>query len=190
MGSKRENWWNRSNNRRGRGSSRGDSRYAISSQTADFARDLRNENKDLWEWAREEGMFGGGTRQTKRPGKAGLWSEVKDRLTTSDLGLCGGHQQRLCIARALAVEPDVLLMDEPCSALDPIATGKIEELLFTLKNTLTIIIVTHNMQQAARISDYTGFLLMGERVEFGETIKIFTVPNDSRTEDYITGRFG
>ncbi len=122
--------------------------------------------------------------------EAGLWSEVKDRLTTSALGLSGGQQQRLCIARALAVEPDVLLMDEPCSALDPIATGKIEELLFTLKNTLTIIIVTHNMQQAARISDYTGFLLMGELVEFGETKKIFTVPNDSRTEDYITGRFG
>ena len=121
---------------------------------------------------------------------AGLWDEVKDRLTTSALGLSGGQQQRLCIARALAVEPDVLLMDEPCSSLDPIATGKIEELLFSLKHTLTIIIVTHNMQQAARISDNTGFLLMGELVEFGETKTIFTVPTDRRTEDYITGRFG
>ena len=121
---------------------------------------------------------------------AGLWDEVKDRLTTSAMGLSGGQQQRLCIARALAVEPDVLLMDEPCSALDPIATGMIEELLFTLKNTLTIIIVTHNMQQAARISDHTGFLLMGALIEFGETKTIFTVPSDRRTEDYITGRFG
>jgi len=122
--------------------------------------------------------------------EAGLWDEVKDRLTKSALGLSGGQQQRLCIARALAVEPDVLLMDEPCSSLDPIATGKIEELLFSLKHTLTIIIVTHNMQQAARISDHTGFLLMGELVEFGETKTIFTVPADHRTEDYITGRFG
>jgi len=122
--------------------------------------------------------------------EAGLWSEVKDRLPTSALGLSGGQQQRLCIARALAVEPDVLLMDEPCSSLDPIATGKIEELLFSLKHSLTIIIVTHNMQQAARISDHTGFLLMGELIEFGETKTIFTVPTDHRTEDYITGRFG
>tara|TARA_B100001971_G_C18259678_1_gene585531 strand:- start:2152 stop:2970 length:819 start_codon:yes stop_codon:yes gene_type:complete len=122
--------------------------------------------------------------------EAGLWDEVNDRLAKSALGLSGGQQQRLCIARALAVEPDVLLMDEPCSSLDPIATGKIEELLFSLKNTLTIIIVTHNMQQAARISDHTGFLLMGELVEFGETKTIFTVPTDPRTEDYITGRFG
>ena len=122
--------------------------------------------------------------------EAGLWNEVKDRLTKNALGLSGGQQQRLCIARALAVEPDVLLMDEPCSSLDPIATGKIEELLFSLKHTLTIIIVTHNMQQAARISDHTGFLLMGELIEFGETKTIFTVPTDHRTEDYITGRFG
>ncbi len=122
--------------------------------------------------------------------EAGLWNEVKDRLRKSALGLSGGQQQRLCIARALAVEPNVLLMDEPCSSLDPIATGKIEELLFSLKETLTIIIVTHNMQQASRISDHTGFLLMGELVEFGKTTTIFTIPTDTRTEDYITGRFG
>ncbi|MGB2723285.1 MAG: phosphate ABC transporter ATP-binding protein, partial [Nitrospira sp.] len=121
---------------------------------------------------------------------AGLWDEVKDRLTQSALGLSGGQQQRLCIARALAVQPDVILMDEPCSALDPIATGKIEELIYTLKDTYTVVIVTHNMQQAARVSDQCGFFLMGELVEFGDTKTIFTTPHDKRTEDYITGRFG
>jgi phosphate transport system ATP-binding protein len=121
---------------------------------------------------------------------AALWDEVKDRLHESALGLSGGQQQRLCIARALAVEPEVLLMDEPCSALDPIATAKIEDLIHTLKNEYTIVIVTHNMQQAARVSDYTGFFLLGELVEFDETPRIFTNPHDRRTEDYITGRFG
>ncbi len=121
---------------------------------------------------------------------AGLWEEVKDRLHQSALGLSGGQQQRLCIARALAVKPEVLLMDEPCSALDPIATAKIEELLFDLKKELTVVIVTHNMQQAARVSDYTGFFLMGELVEFNDTKTVFTTPRDRRTEDYVTGRFG
>ncbi len=121
---------------------------------------------------------------------AGLWDEVKDRLHASALGLSGGQQQRLCIARALAVNPEVLLMDEPCSALDPISTAKIEELLFTLKNELTVVIVTHNMQQAARVSDRTGFFLLGEMVEFADTKKIFTNPSDRRTDDYVTGRFG
>ncbi len=121
---------------------------------------------------------------------AGLWDEVKDRLTQSALGLSGGQQQRLCIARALAVQPEVILMDEPCSALDPIATGKIEELIFKLKDTYTVVIVTHNMQQAARVSNQCGFFLMGELVEFGDTKTIFTTPRDKRTEDYITGRFG
>jgi phosphate transport system ATP-binding protein len=121
---------------------------------------------------------------------AALWDEVNDRLGDSALGLSGGQQQRLCIARAIAVEPDVLLMDEPCSALDPIATAKIEELMLELKNAYTIVIVTHNMQQAARVSDYTGFLLLGELVEFGVTRELFTNPRDKRTEDYITGRFG
>ena len=121
---------------------------------------------------------------------AGLWDEVKDRLQQSALGLSGGQQQRLCIARALAVRPEVILMDEPCSALDPIATGKIEELIYTLKDTYTVVIVTHNMQQAARVSDQCGFFLMGELVEFGDTKTIFTTPRDKRTEDYITGRFG
>ncbi len=121
---------------------------------------------------------------------AGLWDEVKDRLHASALGLSGGQQQRLCIARALAVNPEVLLMDEPCSALDPISTAKIEELLFTLKNELTVVIVTHNMQQAARVSDKTGFFLLGEMVEFADTKKIFTNPSDRRTDDYVTGRFG
>jgi phosphate transport system ATP-binding protein len=121
---------------------------------------------------------------------AALWDEVQDRLHDSALGLSGGQQQRLCIARAIAVEPDVLLMDEPCSALDPIATAKIEELMLTLKDGYTIVIVTHNMQQAARVSDYTGFLLLGELVEFGVTRGLFTNPRDKRTEDYITGRFG
>lgn len=121
---------------------------------------------------------------------AGLWDEVKDRLHESALGLSGGQQQRLCIARALAVNPEVLLLDEPCSALDPISTGRIEELLHTLKEQLTIVIVTHNMQQAARVSDYTGFFLLGELIEYDDTKKIFTNPTDRRTEDYVTGRFG
>ncbi len=121
---------------------------------------------------------------------AALWDEVKDRLHTSAMGLSGGQQQRLCIARLLAVEPDVLLMDEPCSALDPISTMKIEELVTELKSNYTIIMVTHNMQQAARVSDYTAFFLNGEMVEYDETDAIFTRPQDKRTEDYITGRFG
>jgi phosphate transport system ATP-binding protein len=121
---------------------------------------------------------------------AALWDEVQDRLNDSALSLSGGQQQRLCIARAIAVEPDVLLMDEPCSALDPIATAKIEELMLELKSSYTIVIVTHNMQQAARVSDYTGFMLLGELVEFGVTRQLFTNPRDRRTEDYITGRFG
>jgi phosphate transport system ATP-binding protein len=121
---------------------------------------------------------------------AALWEEVKDRLPSSALRLSGGQQQRLCIARAIAIQPEVLLLDEPCSALDPIATGKIEELLYALKEKYTIVIVTHNMQQAARVSDHTGFLLMGELVEFGATEKLFTTPSDPRTEAYITGRFG
>jgi len=121
---------------------------------------------------------------------AALWDEVKDRLLTSALGLSGGQQQRLCIARALAVEPEVLLMDEPASALDPIATQKIEELIFDLKQRFTIIIVTHSMQQAARVSDRTAFFYMGELIEVGDTEQIFTRPSNKRTEDYITGRFG
>src|SRR5262245_6246565 len=121
---------------------------------------------------------------------AALWDEVHDRLHDSALGLSGGQQQRLCIARAIAVEPDVLLMDEPCSALDPIATARIEELMLELKNSYTIVIVTHNMQQAARVSDYTGFMLLGELIEFGVTRELFTNPREKRTEDYITGRFG
>jgi len=121
---------------------------------------------------------------------AGLWEEVKDRLHQSALGLSGGQQQRLCIARALAVNPDVLLLDEPCSALDPISTAKIEELLYSLKDQLTVAIVTHNMQQAARVSDFTGFFLLGELIEYDDTKKIFTNPSDRRTEDYVTGRFG
>ncbi|OPJ59104.1 phosphate ABC transporter ATP-binding protein PstB [Clostridium oryzae] len=119
-----------------------------------------------------------------------LWDEVKDRLKKSALGLSGGQQQRLCIARTLAVEPEVLLMDEPTSALDPISTSKIEELMDSLKKDYTVIIVTHNMQQAGRISDYTAFFLSGEVVEFGKTEDIFYRPKDKRTEDYITGRFG
>jgi phosphate transport system ATP-binding protein len=121
---------------------------------------------------------------------AALWEEVTDRLHESALGLSGGQQQRLCIARAIAVEPDVLLMDEPCSALDPIATARIEELMLELRAGYTIVIVTHNMQQAARVSDYTGFLLLGELVEFGLTRELFTSPRHPKTEDYITGRFG
>ena len=121
---------------------------------------------------------------------AAIWDEVKDRLKKNALGLSGGQQQRLCIARALAVEPEVLLMDEPTSALDPISTSKIEELAIELKEKYTIIIVTHNMQQAVRISDQTAFFLLGELVEYGDTEKLFSQPADKRTEDYITGRFG
>jgi phosphate transport system ATP-binding protein len=121
---------------------------------------------------------------------AALWDEVSDRLNDSALALSGGQQQRLCIARALAVEPEVILFDEPCSALDPISTAKIEELILNLKERYTILIVTHNMQQAARISDYAAFLLLGELIEFGATSQIFTAPKDPRTESYITGRFG
>jgi phosphate transport system ATP-binding protein len=122
--------------------------------------------------------------------RAALWDEVKDKLHESAYGLSGGQQQRLCIARALAVNPEVLLLDEPCSALDPISTAKIEELLFSLKEQCTIIIVTHNMQQAARVADYTGFFLMGKLIEFDETKKMYTKPAKKETEDYITGRFG
>ena len=122
--------------------------------------------------------------------KAGLWDEVKDRLDESGLSLSGGQQQRLCIARALAMEPDVILLDEPCSALDPVSTARIEDLLFELKERYTIIIVTHNMQQAARVSDFTAFLEAGQLIEFGETNEVFTRPKEKRTEDYVTGRFG
>ena len=121
---------------------------------------------------------------------AAIWDEVKDRLKKNALGMSGGQQQRLCIARALAVEPKVLLMDEPTSALDPISTSKIEELVTELKNKYTIVMVTHNMQQAVRVSDYTAFFLLGELVEYGRTDGIFSQPKDKRTEDYITGRFG
>jgi phosphate transport system ATP-binding protein len=123
--------------------------------------------------------------------RSALWDEVKDTLRKkSGASLSGGQQQRLCIARALAVEPQVLLMDEPCSALDPISTGNIEELIFQLKEHYTIVIVTHNMQQASRVAEYTGFFLLGKLIEFDKTEKIFTTPSDKRTEDYITGRFG
>lgn len=122
--------------------------------------------------------------------QAGLWSEVKDRLHINAMTLSGGQQQRLCIARALATEPEIVLLDEPTSALDPISTGHIEELINELKNSVTILIVTHNLHQAARISDYTAFMYMGELVEYGVTDQIFTKPKDSRTESYITGRFG
>ena len=122
--------------------------------------------------------------------QAALWEEVKDRLHDSALNLSGGQQQRLCIARALAMEPEILLMDEPCSALDPISTSHIEDLLFQLKASYTIVIVTHNMQQAARISDYTAFMEMGNLIEFGDTDQIFTTPKKKRTEEYVTGRFG
>jgi phosphate transport system ATP-binding protein len=122
--------------------------------------------------------------------RAALWEEVEDRLDDSALGLSGGQQQRLCIARALSVEPEVILMDEPCSALDPIATGKIENLIHELKKNYTVIIVTHNMQQAARVSDFTGFMYLGELIEFGNTWNIFENPREELTENYITGRFG
>ena len=121
---------------------------------------------------------------------AAIWDEVKDRLDDSALGLSGGQQQRLCIARALAVEPEILLMDEPASALDPIATSRIEDLIGDLKKDYTIVIVTHNMQQAARVSDYTAFLYIGELIEYGDTDRLFTNPAEERTEQYITGRFG
>jgi phosphate transport system ATP-binding protein len=121
---------------------------------------------------------------------AAIWDEVKDRLKKNALGMSGGQQQRLCIARALAVQPEVLLMDEPTSALDPISTSRIEELALELKKDYTIVMVTHNMQQATRISDHTAFFLMGEIVEFDKTENLFSFPRDQRTEDYITGRFG
>ena len=122
--------------------------------------------------------------------RAALWDEVKDKLNEPAVNLSGGQQQRLCIARALSVKPKVLLLDEPCSALDPIATARIEELLGVLRGQVTIVIVTHNMQQAARVSDYTGFMYLGDLIEFDVTTKIFTNPTDSRTQDYVTGRFG
>ncbi|HTE36227.1 MAG TPA: phosphate ABC transporter ATP-binding protein PstB [Reyranella sp.] len=122
--------------------------------------------------------------------RAALWEEVKDKLATSGLGLSGGQQQRLCIARTVAVKPEVILFDEPCSALDPISTSKIEELIDELKQDYTIVIVTHNMQQAARVSDFTTFMYLGEMIEFGQTATVFTTPKDKRTQAYITGRFG
>ncbi len=122
--------------------------------------------------------------------KAALWDEVKDKLDQPGASLSGGQQQRLCIARAIAIEPEVILMDEPCSALDPISTLRIEELMLELKKDYTVVIVTHNMQQAARVSDWTGFMLLGQLVEYATTKEVFTVPKDKRTEDYITGRFG
>ena len=122
--------------------------------------------------------------------KAALWTEVKDKLHQSGNGLSGGQQQRLCIARAIAVKPEVILLDEPCSALDPISTAKVEELIIELKEDYTVVIVTHNMQQAARVSDYTTYMYLGEMIEFGETRQMFMKPARQETEDYITGRFG
>jgi phosphate transport system ATP-binding protein len=130
------------------------------------------------------------TRVEQSLRRAALWEEVKDKLNTNGLSLSGGQQQRLCIARTVAVRPEVILFDEPCSALDPISTAKIEELIDELKNDYTIVIVTHNMQQAARVSDFTAFMYLGELVEFDITTKMFTAPSDRRTQDYITGRFG
>jgi len=135
----------------------------------------RSEMDDRVEWALQ---------------KAAIWNEVKDKLTQSGLSLSGGQQQRLCIARGIAVKPSILLLDEPTSALDPISTGKVEELVSTLKNEYTVIIVTHNMQQAARVSDFTAFMYLGELVEVGDTSRIFTNPSKKATEDYITGRYG
>ncbi len=137
---------------------------------------------------RDRKRLGERTEQSLR--MAALWDEVKDRLDAPAISLSGGQQQRLCIARALAVQPEVLLMDEPASALDPLATSKIEDLIVELKKEYTIVIVTHNMQQAARVSDFTAFFYLGELVEFGTTSKIFTSPSQKRTEDYVTGRFG
>ena len=134
--------------------------------------------------------------RARRPGRsrrckrAALWDEVKDKLGANGLSLSGGQQQRLCIARTVAVRPEVILFDEPCSALDPISTAKIEELIDELKADYTIVIVTHNMQQAARVSDFTAFMYLGELIEFGATSRMFTAPHDRRTQDYITGRFG
>jgi phosphate transport system ATP-binding protein len=122
--------------------------------------------------------------------RAALWTEVKDKLRANGLSLSGGQQQRLCIARTIAIRPEVVLLDEPCSALDPISTSKIEELIDELKSEYTIVMVTHNMQQAARVSDYTAFMYLGELIEFDDTDRIFTAPSDRRTQDYITGRFG
>lgn len=144
---------------------------------------------------RINGMAGNGKnwldeRVEKSLKQAALWEEVKDRLQDSALGLSGGQQQRLCIARALAIEPEILLMDEPASALDPISTAKIEDLIYELKKEYTIAIVTHNLQQAARVSDYTAFFYMGKLIEFDKTTKIFTAPSVKQTEDYVTGRFG
>jgi phosphate transport system ATP-binding protein len=130
------------------------------------------------------------TRVEQALRRAALWDEVKDKLAANGLSLSGGQQQRLCIARTVAVKPEVILLDEPCSALDPISTAKVEELIDELKDDYTIAIVTHNMQQAARVSDYTAFMYLGEMVEFGTTSKMFTTPADRRTQDYITGRFG
>jgi phosphate transport system ATP-binding protein len=139
----------------------------------------------LWGWVQNlEELVERSLRQ------AALWEEVKDQLKQSGASLSGGQQQRLCIARALAVEPEILLLDEPCSALDPISTLKIEELMQDLKEKYTIVIVTHNMQQAARVSDWTSYMLLGELVEYGATVDLFSRPKDKRTEDYITGRFG
>jgi len=122
--------------------------------------------------------------------RAGLWDEVKDKLSSSGLNLSGGQQQRLCIARTIALKPEVILLDEPCSALDPISTARIEELIDELKSDYTLVIVTHNMQQAARVSDFTAFMYLGQLIEFGETSHMFTAPRERRTQDYITGRFG
>jgi len=122
--------------------------------------------------------------------RSALWDEVKDKLGANGQSLSGGQQQRLCIARTVAVRPEVILLDEPCSALDPISTARIEELIDGMKDDYTIVIVTHNMQQAARVSDYTTFMYLGEMIEFGETATMFTTPSDKRTQDYITGRFG
>jgi len=135
----------------------------------------RSEMDDRVEWALQ---------------KAAIWNEVKDKLTQSGLSLSGGQQQRLCIARGIAVKPSILLLDEPTSALDPISTGKVEELVSTLKNEYTVIIVTHNMQQAARVSDFTAYMYLGDLVEFGQTEQVFFKPKRKETEDYITGRFG
>jgi len=138
-------------------------------------------------WSRRRDLHGVVELSLK---KAALWEEVKDKLDQPGASLSGGQQQRLCIARAIAIEPEIILMDEPCSALDPISTLKIEELMLELKRDYTVVIVTHNMQQAARVSDRTGFLLLGQLIEYAPTREIFTVPKDKRTEDYITGRFG